>query len=90
MDSIPVIDRLSRARNCSARGRIHRAADFGWCEQGKTMEEDTSKKSGKDKIELPRDGRKRFVGEDGKGQYRRGLKGGLVWIILFLVTLFTN
>ena len=52
------------------------------------MEEDTSKKTGKDKIELPRDGRKRYVGEDGKGQYKRGLKGGLVWIILFLVTLF--
>jgi len=55
------------------------------------MEEDTSKKkSGKDKIELPRDGRKRgYLGEDGKGSYRRGLKGGLVWIVLFLITLFT-
>ena len=54
------------------------------------MEEDTSqKKSGKDKLELPRDGRKRgYIGDDGRGQYRRGLKGGLVWIILFLITLF--
>jgi len=55
------------------------------------MDEDTSKKTGKggkDKIELPRDGRKRYVGDEGKGQYKRGLKGGLIWIILFLVTLF--
>jgi cell division protease FtsH len=54
------------------------------------MEDETNKKSGgKDKIELPRDGRKRRVGEDGKGQYRRSLRGGFIWIVLFLITLFT-
>jgi cell division protease FtsH len=55
------------------------------------MEDDSSKKSGggKDKIELPRDGRKRRVGEDGKGQYKRSLRGGFIWIVLFLITLFT-
>jgi cell division protease FtsH len=54
------------------------------------MEDDTSKKKGrKDKLELPRDGRKRgYGGEDGKGPYRRGLRGGFIWIILFLITLF--
>jgi ATP-dependent Zn protease len=54
------------------------------------MEDETNKKSGgKDKIELPRDGRKRRVGEDGKSQYRRSLRGGFIWIVLFLITLFT-
>ncbi|MFZ1946116.1 MAG: ATP-dependent zinc metalloprotease FtsH [bacterium] len=55
------------------------------------MDENTSKKkSGKDRLELPRDGRKRgYTGDDGKGQYTRGLRGGFIWIILFLITLFT-
>jgi cell division protease FtsH len=55
------------------------------------MPENTSKKkSGKDRLELPRDGRKRgYTGDEGKGQYTRGLRGGFIWIILFLITLFT-
>jgi cell division protease FtsH len=55
------------------------------------MDENTSKKkSGKDRLELPRDGRKRgYIGDDGKSQYTRGLRGGFIWIILFLITLFT-
>jgi cell division protease FtsH len=54
------------------------------------MEDETSKKSGgKDKIELPRDGRKRRIGDEGKSPYKRSLRGGLIWIVLFLITLFT-
>ena len=54
------------------------------------MDDDTgTKKSGKDKPELHRDGGKRgYPGESGKGQYKRGLRGGLIWIVLFLITLF--
>jgi cell division protease FtsH len=56
----------------------------------KSADEDAGqKKGGKDKLELPREGGKRsFLGDNGKGQYRRGLRGGIIWIILFLVTLF--
>jgi cell division protease FtsH len=52
-------------------------------------EDGSTKKSGKDKLELPRS-------DGGKGGYKggpvgppqkRGLRGGFVWIILFLITL---
>jgi cell division protease FtsH len=52
-------------------------------------EKQTPKQSGKDKLELPRSGGgKRGYRGDGKmGAPRRGLKGGLAWVILFLITL---
>jgi cell division protease FtsH len=58
---------------------------------GMAIEEDPGqKKSGKDKLDLPRDGGKRggYRGDNGKVPYKRSLRGGLLWIVLFLVTLF--
>jgi cell division protease FtsH len=52
-------------------------------------EKQTTKQSGKDKLELPRSGGgKRGYRGDGKmGAPRRGLRGGLAWVVLFLITL---
>ncbi|MFH1314397.1 MAG: ATP-dependent zinc metalloprotease FtsH [Candidatus Eisenbacteria bacterium] len=52
-------------------------------------EKQKPKQGGKNKLELPRSGGgKRGYRGDGKmGAPRRGLKGGLAWVVLFLITL---
>ena len=52
-------------------------------------EKHTPKQSGKDKLELPRSGggKRGYRGDRKMGAPRRGLRGGLAWVILFLITL---
>jgi cell division protease FtsH len=52
-------------------------------------EKKTPKQSGKDKLELPRSGggKRDYRGDQKMGAPRRGLKGGLAWVVLFLITL---
>jgi cell division protease FtsH len=54
------------------------------------MDEDQSRKqTGKDKLKLPSSGggRRGYRGDQKGPPPRRGLRGGLVWVVLFLVTL---
>ncbi len=48
----------------------------------------SGKDGGKDKLKIPRSGGRRPHGESqGGGTQRRGLRGGFIWIVLFLITL---
>ena len=53
------------------------------------MDEDKgTKQAGKDKLRLPGTGGKRPYGGDPKNvPQRRGLRGGFIWVVLFLITL---
>jgi cell division protease FtsH len=53
------------------------------------MDEDKStKQTGKDKLKLSGSGGKRpYGGDPKKGPPKRGLRGGFVWVVLFLITL---
>jgi cell division protease FtsH len=54
------------------------------------MDDDKStKQTGKDKLKLPSSGggRRSYRGDQKGAPPRRGLRGGLVWVVLFLVTL---
>jgi cell division protease FtsH len=55
----------------------------------KSMEDKRkTKQSGKDKLRLPSSGSQRpYRGDPRRNAPRRGLRGGFVWIILFLITL---